>query len=242
VTVSWAPLVRGGRPHVLVLGAHADDIEIGCGGTILGWLAAGVPLDVTWVVFGATGQRAEEARRSAGAFLRGAASARVEVYGFRDGFFPYEAGVKEAFETLKTQVDPDLVFTHYRHDRHQDHRTISDLTWNTFRAHAILEYEIPKYDGDLGAPNVFAPLTRELYETKVRLLVEHFPSQATRSWFAPETFLALARLRGVEAGAGTELAEAFYARKLALALGRVDGTPTWSASETRRRSRGVESS
>jgi LmbE family N-acetylglucosaminyl deacetylase len=225
MTPGWAPLVPGRPPRVLLLGAHADDIEIGCGGTILSWLAAGVPLDVTWVVFSATGERAEEARRSAAAFLRGAPSTRVEVHGFRDGFFPYEAGVKEAFEALKARVDPDVVFTHHRHDRHQDHRTVSDLTWNTFRAHAILEYEIPKYDGDLGAPNVFVPLVRELCEAKVRLLVEHFPSQAMRPWFAPETFFALARLRGVEAGAPTGLAEAFYARKLTLALGRAGGTP-----------------
>ncbi|MDR7420279.1 MAG: PIG-L deacetylase family protein [Armatimonadota bacterium] len=242
MTLGWAPVVPGGRAHVLLVGAHADDIEIGCGGTILSWLAAGVHLDVTWVVFGATGVRAEEARRSAAAFLQGAASARVVVHGFRDGFFPYDAGVKEAFEALKAEVDPDVVFTHYRHDRHQDHRTVSDLTWNTFRAHAILEYEIPKYDGDFGAPNLFVPLTRELCEAKVRLLLEHFPSQATRPWFAPETFFALARLRGVEAGAHAELAEAFYARKLTLALAGGDGTTAWTASSTRQHSGVVESS
>lgn len=243
MTLGWIPLVPNGRPpRVLLLGAHADDIEIGCGGTILSWLASGVPLDVTWVVFGATNERAEEARRSAAAFLRDAARCHVEVHGFRDGFFPYEAGVKEAFEELKAKVDPDVVFTHYRHDRHQDHRVVSDLTWNTFRAHAILEYEVPKYDGDLGAPNVFVPLTRELCQAKVRLIVEQFPSQTARSWFAPETFFALARLRGVEAGAPTELAEAFYARKLTLALGRVDAASTWTESSRPSRSGGVESS
>lgn len=203
--------------RVLAIGAHADDIEIGCGGTMLTWLDDGPPLDVTWVVWGAVGAREQEARRSADYFLQRASRHHVIVHGFKDGYLPYEGGrIKDEFERLKLEVEPDIVFTHYRDDRHQDHRVVSDLTWHTFRCHTILEYEVPKYDGDLGTPNVFVPLAREVCDAKVHGLLTYFPSQAARPWFTSETFLGLARLRGIEAAASAEYAEAFYARKLRL--------------------------
>ena len=202
---------------LLCLGAHADDIEIGCGGTVLTWLAARPGLNVHWVVFSGGGTpREDEARASAARFLAGAGRAEVAVHRFRDGFFPYEPAVKEAFEALKARVQPDVVFTHFRNDRHQDHRVISDLAWNTFRSHPILEYEVPKYDGDLGAPNAFVALTPETLGAKIGHLLDLFPSQRGKPWFTEETFRALPRLRGVECGAPTGAAEAFYARKLLL--------------------------
>jgi LmbE family N-acetylglucosaminyl deacetylase len=210
---SLAPLRR-----VLVIGCHADDAEIGCGGTLL-TLTRSIPdLEVDWIVLSASGERAEEARSSAQAFLADAAVSRVEVHGFRDGFLPYHGGeVKEVFEDLKGRVDPELVLTHTRDDLHQDHRLACELTWNTFRDHLILEYEIPKVDGDLGRPNVFVPLTASIAKEKVDLLLEHFPTQAGKHWFDRELFLGLMRIRGMEAVAPERLAEAFTARKLALA-------------------------
>jgi len=210
---------RDGRLRLLFLGAHADDIEIGCGGTALRLLGSGARAHVWWGVLGATGQREREARASAAAFLKGAAERRVEVCGFRDGFFPSQhAAIKERLEEWKRAFEPDLVFTHARHDLHQDHRITCELTWNTFRDHAILEYEIPKYDGDLGAPNLFVPLDERTCRRKIALLSRHFPSQRRKRWFTEETFRALLRLRGVEAGGRAAYAEAFFARKV-----------TWSA-------------
>jgi LmbE family N-acetylglucosaminyl deacetylase len=203
--------------RVLALGAHADDIEIGCGGTILRLVADHPGLLVDWVVLSGHGERAAEAADSAAAFLHGAGEARVRVERFRDGFFPYDGGaVKELFERLKGEVDPDLVLTHRLEDRHQDHRLVAELTWNTFRHHLILEYEVPKYEGDLGHPGLFVPLTAALCERKVELLRKCFPSQAGRAWFTDDTFWALLRLRGVESGAPSRYAEAFTARKLVL--------------------------
>lgn len=203
--------------RVLAIGCHADDIEIGCGGTILTLLRANHELELDWVVLSAAGERGDEARASAGAFLESAAAARVEVHEFRDGFFPYSGGeVKELFEDLKGRVDPQLVLTHTRADLHQDHRHACELTWNTFRNHLILEYEIPKVDGDLGVPNLFVPLTAEIAEMKVALLARHFPSQSGKHWFDRELFLGLMRLRGMEAIAPERLAEAFTCRKLVL--------------------------
>jgi LmbE family N-acetylglucosaminyl deacetylase len=202
---------------ILALGCHADDIEIGCGATLLSLIRSGNEVDVTWVVLGASADRAEEARASAASFLRGAARIDVAVHGFRDGFLPYVGGeVKEVFEQLKSTVAPDLVFTHARHDLHQDHRLACELTWNTFRDHLILEYEIPKYDGDLGAPNVFVPVVAELAREKARLVVEAFPSQASKHWFDEELFLGLMRLRGMESASPSGYAEAFTCRKLSL--------------------------
>ena len=207
-----------GRPtKVLCLGAHADDIEIGCGGTMLQLLAQQRNLEFHWVVFSARGVRAREARRSARLLLARAGRVHVVVKNFRDGFFPYHAAkIKTFFEKLKATLSPDVIFTHYQADRHQDHRLISELTWNTFRNHLILEYEIPKYDGDLGSPNVFVPLDDTIRRRKPRHLQAAFPSQRRRAWFSEDTFAGLMRLRGMECAAPGGYAEAFYTRKLLL--------------------------
>jgi LmbE family N-acetylglucosaminyl deacetylase len=208
---------RPAMSHVLCLGAHADDIEIGCGGTILTLLEAEPSLAVTWVVFSAAGPRAEEARQSAASFLAAAAGRTVVVHDFRDGFFPYTgAPIKEQFEELKARVSPDLVFTHYRHDLHQDHRVLSELTRNTFRDHAILEYEIPKYDGDLGQPNVFVPLETGVCHRKVEILLSSFATQRAKRWFTDDLFRAHLRLRGMECNSPSTYAEAFHGHKLVL--------------------------
>jgi len=206
---------RGGT--LLALGAHSDDIEIGCGGTILMLLRRHPKLRVWWVVLGTSGRRAAEAEASARDFLHGTDRGRVIVKGFRDGFFPYTGvEVKEFFEELKREVSPDLILTHQLHDRHQDHKLTCDLTWNTFRDHLILEYEIPKYDGDMGAPNMFVHLEKRTAEKKVALLMKHFGTQRSKHWFDREMFLGLMRLRGIESGAPGRYAEAFYARKATL--------------------------
>jgi LmbE family N-acetylglucosaminyl deacetylase len=217
ITLSWMPREDESPASVLCLGSHSDDLEIGCGGMIMQLIADGVPIDVTWVVFSAAGRRGDEARASAETLLEGAAGRRLVFGDHRDGFFPYNgAAIKDEFERLKSEADPDLILTHYRHDLHQDHRLLCELTWNTFRDHAILEYEIPKYDGDLGAPNVFFPLRRETCERKVRGLMRHFGSQRDKRWFSEETFMGLMRLRGVECAAPDGMAEAFHGRKLRL--------------------------
>jgi LmbE family N-acetylglucosaminyl deacetylase len=208
-----AGLDRPGR--VLALGAHCDDIEIGCGGTLLRLAAERPGIEVLWAVFCSTPLRAAEARASAGAFLRDAVSSRVVVHEFRDSFLPWSGGaVKESFEALKENFAPDVVFTHARDDRHQDHRMVSDLTWNTWRNHLVLEYEIPKYDGDFGSPNVFSPLSRAALDRKIDLVFEHFPSQSGRQWFTRDLLFSVARLRGMECVAPEQVAEAFYARKV----------------------------
>ena len=204
-------------PRILCLGAHSDDIEIGCGGTILTLLQQYPNLSVHWMVFSGDEVRAREARDSAAAFLASAQSTHVVVKTWRDGFFPtFAAQIKEEFESLKRSVDPDLIFTHFRNDRHQDHRLICDLTWNTFRNHLILEYEIPKYDGDLEQPNLFVPLEDSVCSRKIQILVDVFQSQRHRHWFDAETFRSILRLRGVEANSPTRYAEAFYCRKAVL--------------------------
>jgi LmbE family N-acetylglucosaminyl deacetylase len=203
-----------GPRRILALGAHSDDIEIGCGGTILRLAADRPDLEVLWVVFAATAPRAAEAKGSADAFLQGVRSAKVIVRDHRDGFLPHSgAAVKDEFEELKREFSPDLVFTHYRDDRHQDHRFVSELTWNTWRDHLILEYEIPKYDGDFGSPNFFSVLPASTLDCKVELLQRHFPSQATKPWFTPDLFRAVARIRGMECAAPGGFAEGFYVRK-----------------------------
>jgi LmbE family N-acetylglucosaminyl deacetylase len=203
--------------RVLALGSHADDLEIGCGATLLSLTRSQPGLEVTWVVFGAGGDRAAEARASAETYLAAAATSEVVVHGFRDGFLPYLGGeVKDVFEELKSAVEPDLILTHARHDLHQDHRLVCELTWNTWRDHLILEYEIPKYDGDLGVPNVFVPISEEIAREKARLVVDGFPSQQDKHWFDEDLFLGLMRLRGMEAASPSGYAEAFTCRKLAL--------------------------
>ena len=202
--------------NVLCLGAHSDDIEIGCGGTILKLAATYPNLNIHWVVFGANQpERQAEARASAEAFLSQVESKEIVVKGFRDSFFPYiGAEIKDYFETIKQAMVPDLIFTHTRHDLHQDHRLICELTWNTFRNHFILEYEIPKYDGDLGQPNFFVQLDQATGRRKVDYLFEYFKTQTSRDWFTEDTFFALLRLRGIESKAPDHYAEAFYARKI----------------------------
>lgn len=199
---------------VLCLGSHADDIEIGCGGAILRLLTSHPNAHVVWVVFSANPVRAKESRVSADRFLKNAKHREVIVNNFRDGFFPFGgAAIKESFEELK-RVSPDLIFTHNRKDAHQDHRLIGDLTWNTFRDHMILEYEIPKYDGDLGQPDFFVTLELEECQKKVRYIVDSFESQRGKRWFQEETFLSLMRLRGMECNAPSGYAEGFYSRKV----------------------------
>ncbi len=204
--------------RVLAIGCHADDLEIGCGGTMLTWLASVPGIEVDWVVLAASGERADEARASAESFLADGIG-RVEIHGFRDGFLPYVGGeVKALFEELKSRVEPDLILTHTRHDLHQDHRLACELTWNTFRNHLILEYEVPKVDGDIGNPNVYVPLSAATATRKVELLEQHFTSQAGKHWFDRDTFLGLMRVRGMEAVAPERYAEAFTVRKAVLAL------------------------
>jgi LmbE family N-acetylglucosaminyl deacetylase len=212
-------LERGGSAGftILCLGSHADDIEIGCGGTILRLTEQYPGCVVHWVVFSALGIRQAEARRAASLFVGPTTLKGPLLKTFPDGFMPFVgAEVKAVFEEVKQAVSPDVIFTHHRRDAHQDHRLIAELTWNTFRDHLILEYEIPKYDGDLGQPSVFVPLPPEVYPKKVRYLMEAFPSQHSKRWFAEETFLALMRLRGMECHAPSGYAEAFYCRKLVL--------------------------
>ena len=203
--------------QVLCLGAHSDDIEIGCGGAVLQLVAANPDIEVHWIVFSANPARKAEALASASAFLAGAARQKVVVHAFRDGYFPFVGdAVKDEFEALRRTVSPDLIFTHCRHDLHQDHRLLCQLTYNTFRDHLVLEYEIPKWDGDLRTPNVYFPLLNAMAQRKVDLLMQHFPSQAGRDWFTPDTFEALMRIRGLEARAPEGKAEGFFARKLIL--------------------------
>ncbi len=208
---------RPGAERLLCLGAHSDDIEIGCAGTLLRLTEGGGPIEVTWVVFSAEERREQEAQESARAVLASAKSAHIEIQRFRDGFFPAQGeAIKDYFEALKQRVTPDLIFTHYRNDLHQDHRLIAELTWNTFRDHLILEYEIPKYDGDFGSPNVFVPLDEAQCRRKIDLLLTHFASQRDRRWFSEDLFRAVLRVRGMEANAPDGYAEAFYGRKVVL--------------------------
>lgn len=218
--------------RLLCLGAHSDDIEIGAGGTIMHLVEANPRLEVRWVVFaGEEPVRVKEARRSAGLFLAGVGKSEVTVCGYRDGFMPFQGEqIKETFEEVKASFAPDLILTHHDDDRHQDHRLISQMTWNTWRDHAILEYEIFKYDGDIGRPNLFVPLSADTCRKKITQLFEAFPSQTGRQWFTEDVFWALLRLRGVECNAASNFAEAFFVRKL---VGAVDGEP-----EVRSRSRG----
>jgi len=210
-------LHRSNPLSILCLGAHSDDIEIGIGATLLSLVAHGIRLDVHWCVLSGAGERDREARASAADFLSAAQGAHVDIMSFEDGFFPEQGEkIKRWFEDLKTRADPDLIFTHRRDDAHQDHRLVCRLTWNTFRDHNILEYEIPKWDGDLGQPNLYMPISADVMKRKVDLLMAHFGSQRSKRWFDTETFCGLARLRGMECGAPERYAEAFFGRKLVL--------------------------
>lgn len=211
-------LVEPGRsPKMLCLGAHCDDIAIGCGGTLLDLAHRYPNAEFLWVVLASTEERAEEERKAVGALLPEAVKKQVIIKAWKDGFLPYQGSqVKEFFEELKPTFSPDLIFTHYREDAHQDHRLVSELTWNTYRHHFILEYEIPKYDGDIGMPNVYFPLSDALVYAKVKTLMECYKTQTSKRWFSEDTFKSLMRLRGIECDAPEPYAEAFYARKIVL--------------------------
>lgn len=204
-------------PNILCLGAHSDDIEIGCGGAILKLLDLCPKSRVVWVVFSGEKARSREAQASARLFLCNAKESQIETYSFRGSYFPSQISkIKDKFEQLKLVINPDLIFTHTINDYHQDHRVICELTWNTFRSHCVLEYEIPKYDGDTGAPNVFIELDRKVVSQKVKTLLNCFTSQKERSWFTAETFEGLARLRGIQCASRGGYAEAFYGRKVSI--------------------------
>jgi LmbE family N-acetylglucosaminyl deacetylase len=202
--------------RVLVLGAHCDDIEIGCGGTLLRLVETNPAVEIRCVIFCSDPQRGAETRACIAQLLGPATAGRLRLHSHRDGYLPHAGpALKDAFEALKSDPAPDLIFTHWGRDLHQDHRVVSELTWNTFRDHLILEYEIPKYDGDLGAPNTFVALSDEDLKRKCDALLEAYASQRGKRWFDADTFRALARLRGVECQ--QRWAEAFYSRKLLLA-------------------------
>ncbi len=199
---------------ILCLGAHSDDIEIGCGGTVMRLIQEYIQPEIYWVVFSSNRKRRKEAIESARSVLKNVNKKNIIIKNFRNGFFPFQgAAIKDYFESLKQKFDPDIVLTHYRDDRHQDHRTISDLTWNTYRRHLILEYEIPKYDGDFGAPNLFFEISRELCKKKKDLIMKYFGSQKEKHWFKEDLLYSIMRLRGMETGGASEYAEAFYCRK-----------------------------
>jgi len=205
---------RGEELSILCLGAHSDDIEIGAGGTILGLIASGVKLNVHWCVLSAGGLRSAEARGAAEAFLEGSRSSTVDVADFEDSYFPaHSRSIKQWLIEVRSRIDPDVVLTHARFDAHQDHREVNQLTWNVFRDHLVLEYEIPKWDGDLCQPNAYVPLTADVLERKIELLHEHFGTQRSKDWFDRATFAGLARLRGMECRAPEHFAEAFTLRK-----------------------------
>ena len=205
---------RGEELSILCLGAHSDDIEIGAGGTILSLIASGVKLHVHWCVLSGGGQRSAEARASAEAFLEGSSSSKVDVADFEDSYFPaHSRSIKHWLIDVRSRINPDVVLTHARFDAHQDHREVNQLTWNVFRDHLVLEYEIPKWDGDLGQPNAYVPLAADVLERKVKLLHEHFGTQRSKDWFDRDTFVGLARLRGMECRAPEHFAEAFTFRK-----------------------------
>lgn len=219
---------------ILCLGAHSDDIEIGCGGTLLEIMDAVPDVTIHWVVLSGSGPRADEARHSAERFLsRGRGPHQIHLHDFRDSYFPVQwESIKDAFHSLNQTVQPDLVFTHRRDDAHQDHRVVSELTWCTFRNHLVLEYEIAKYEGDLGQPNVLIPVSRANARTKIDLLMECFETQKQKRWFDEETFQAMLRLRGLEANSDSGYAEAFHSRKICLGVRHPDAPQDLSRTNT----------
>lgn len=204
-----------GVKNILCLGAHCDDIEIGSGGTLLRLQEEYPQLKFHWVIFSSNNQRKAEAHACSKEFIKNNASLDLTVLKCRESYFPFTAvEIKECFELLKQQFSPDLIFTHYHQDAHQDHRLISDLTWNTFRHHLILEYMIPKYEGEHGIPNFFVTLPIEAVQHKVNSIYNYYASQQEKHWFSKETFLAVMRLRGIESLSPSGYAEGFYARKM----------------------------
>jgi LmbE family N-acetylglucosaminyl deacetylase len=205
--------------HVLCLGAHADDIEIGCGATLLQLLGSRDDVTVHWVVLSANEQRQTEAHDCAEHFLRDASNSTITIANFDDSYFPSQhREIKALFHKLRQDIDPDLIFTHRLEDRHQDHRTVAELTWNAFRDHLVLEYEIPKFEGDLGQPNVYVPADEATSRAKADTIYKAFPSQQSRAWFTPDTFLSLMRIRGIECGPSVQYAEAFHSRKMVVGV------------------------
>lgn len=208
--------INKGHPlMILCLGAHSDDIEIGCGGTILRLLAEYDDVECYWVVLGSSNQRKKEAVVSSAKFLEKAKKKKIIIKSFKESYFPYIGQkIKDLFETIKKNISPDIIFTHYRHDLHQDHRVVSELTWNTFRNHLILEYEIIKYDGDLGKPNFFIHLNEKICRNKIKFVIDSFKTQGSRDWFTRDAFLSPLRIRGIESKSPEKYAEAFYCRKI----------------------------
>jgi LmbE family N-acetylglucosaminyl deacetylase len=203
--------------RVLCLGCHADDIEIGCGGSVLRLINEHPGLEVWWVVLSGEPARAEEARKSAAMWLATAGKKQVICGDFRDRYFPAQwAQIKDFTHDIAARFAPDLIFTHRRDDAHQDHRLVGELTWNAFRNHCIWEYEIPKYEGDLGQPNLFVALDEAICRRKIELLGDAFPSQQGKHWFTADAFWAVLRLRGLECNSLSRFAEGFYARKTLL--------------------------
>jgi LmbE family N-acetylglucosaminyl deacetylase len=206
-----------GARRILCIGAHSDDIEIGCGGTVLRLIENSPGLEFYWAVFSSNPARAKEAQKSASWFLRDVPEKTIAIKSFRDGFLPYTGiEVKDTFEELKRSFQPDVIFTHTRHDLHQDHRLLCELTWNTFRNHLIFEYEIPKYDADLRSPNFFVPLSKKQAETKVKALMRFFGTQRNKHWFSEDLFWSMLRIRGIESASSTQFAEGFHCRKMVL--------------------------
>jgi LmbE family N-acetylglucosaminyl deacetylase len=205
------------KPKILCLGAHSDDIEIGCGGTILRLAQANPQSQFLWVVLSGDETRREEALKSAHIFLDGIESKQIDIHNFRESYFPFiGAELKDVFEETRAKYNPDVIFTHYAHDAHQDHRLLSDLTWNTFRDHFVLEYEIPKYDGDLGNPNTFICLDEKIVQSKIKYICDVYQSQSRKRWFTDDTFRSILRIRGVESNSPSKYAEAFYCRKMVI--------------------------
>lgn len=211
-------LYKLGEPiTILAIGAHCDDIEIGCGGTILSILNNNPHVSITWIVFSSTENRKAEATKGAELYCKNAAMLDLKILDFKDGFLPYSGeDLKKTFESLKSEINPDLIFTHYRLDLHQDHRLVSELTWNTFRNHLIMEYEIPKWDGDIGTPNTFVHLDEATGLKKIDYLQQAYNSQKTKAWFTDDLFWSLMRIRGMESNSPSSIAEAFYSRKSVL--------------------------
>lgn len=213
----FSPAADGQPLQILCVGAHADDIEIGCGGTLLTLIGSGRPLHIEWCVLSAADQRRDEAQAAASDFLSGAASANIHIARFEDSYFPEQSReIKQWLIERRASHQPQIVFTHRANDAHQDHRVLNGLIWNLYRDQTILEFEIPKWDGDLGQPNLYAALAAPIIERKIALLLQHFGSQRGKDWFDAETFRGLARLRGMECRAPDNYAEGFQARKLRL--------------------------
>ena len=205
------------KPRILCLGAHSDDIEIGCGGTILRFIKEVPKAQFRWIIFSGNEIRAKEALQSASSFLNGVKLKQIDIHNFRESYFPFiGAKIKDCFEKLKKEFSPDIIFTHYLNDSHQDHKLISNLTWNTFRDHFIIEYEIPKYDGDLDTPNLYVNLDESLIQRKINYLSNIFQSQKKKSWFSEETFRSILRIRGIESSSLGKYAEGFHCRKIVL--------------------------